>query len=152
IKRSPDDGTSAFEMPCRRDPGRSDAGRPVTAGIAFLALALCVTAAGGPALAGVAKARGLQVVARNLDNPRKLVAAPDGAIYVVQSGSGGNKGRQLCFRTCVGETGSVVKVVRGVATPVLTGLGSQSLPGGRDAQGPVAVMPDGSKYVVLMQD
>ena len=45
-----------------------------------------------------------------------------------------------------------MKVANGVAAPVLTGLGSQSLPGGQDAQGPVAAMPSGSKYVVLMQD
>jgi hypothetical protein len=124
----------------------------VTARIALLALALGAAAGGGRALATGAKASGLQVVARNLDNPRKLFVAPDGAVYVVQAGSGGNKGKKLCLRTCVGETGSVVKVVRGVAAPVLTGLGSQSLPGGQDAEGPVAAMPTGSKYVVLMQD
>jgi hypothetical protein len=124
----------------------------VTARIALLALALSVTAAGGQAVAAREGPGSLQVVARNLDNPRKIFVAPDGAVYVVQAGSGGNEGKQLCLRTCVGETGSVVKVVRGVASPVLTGLGSQSLPGGRDAEGPVAAMPSGSKYVVLMQD
>ncbi len=120
--------------------------------IALLALGLCVTAPSGPALAAETQTPRLQIVARNLDNPRKLFVAPDGAIYVVQAGSGGNKDKKLCLRTCVGETGSVVKVVHGAVTPVLTGLGSQSLPGGRDAEGPVAAIPAGSKYVVLMQD
>ena len=124
----------------------------MTGRIALLALALCVIPTGGRALAADTKAPRLQVVARNLDNPRKLFVASDGVIYVVQAGSGGNKGKQLCLRTCVGETGSVVKVAHSVVTPVLTGLGSQSLPGGQDAQGPVAAMPAGSRYVVLMQD
>jgi hypothetical protein len=124
----------------------------VTARIGLLALALCVTAAGARALAADTKAPRLQVVVRNLDNPRKLFVAPGGVVYVTQAGSGGNKGKQRCLRTCVGATGSVVKVVHGVATPVLTGLSSQALPGGLDAQGPVAAMPGGSKYIVLMQD
>jgi hypothetical protein len=141
----------------RREPEvvrerRPGAERSVTARIGLLALALCVTAAGGRALAADTKAPRLQVVVRNLDNPRKLFAAPGGVVYVTEAGSGGNKAKRLCLRTCVGATGSVVKVVRGVAISVLTGLGSQSLPGGRDAQGPVAAMPGGSKYVVLMQD
>ena len=120
--------------------------------IALLALALGLAAGGGRALAGGTKASGLEVVARNLDNPRKLFIAADGAVYVVQAGSGDNKQKKPCLQTCVGETGSVVKIVRGVATTVLTGLGSQSLPGGRDAEGPVAARPDGSTYIVLMQD
>lgn len=124
----------------------------MTARVALLGLALCVTAAGATATALGAKAPRLQVVARNLDNPRKLYLAPGGVVYVVLAGVGGNKGTQSCLTTCVGETGSVVKVAKGVVMPVLTGLGSQSLPGGRDAQGPVAARPSGSKYVVLMQD
>ena len=120
--------------------------------IALLALALGLAAGGGRALAGGTKASGLEVVARNLDNPRKLFIAADGAVYVVQAGSGDNKDKKPCLQTCVGDTGSVVKIARGVATTVLTGLGSQSLPGGRDAEGPVAARPDGSTYIVLMQD
>jgi hypothetical protein len=131
---------------------RAGNGRPVTARIALLALTLSVTAAGGSAVPAGAKAPRLQVVVRNLDNPRKLFVAPGGVVYVVLAGVGANKGAQSCLRTCVGETGSVVRVAKGVVTPVLTGLGSQSLPGGRDAEGPVAAMPSGSTYVVLMQD
>jgi hypothetical protein len=124
----------------------------MTRRLALLALALGVMTAGLAATVGDAKAPRLEVVAGNLDNPRKLFLAPGGAVYVVEAGSGGNKGTQSCLRTCVGKTGSLAKVENGVATPVLTGLGSQSLPGGQDAEGPVAAMPSGSKYVVLMQD
>jgi hypothetical protein len=120
--------------------------------VAALGLGLVVAAAGGSVASARVDAPRLLVVAGNLDNPRKLFVAPDGSVYVVLAGVGGNKGSQSCLQTCVGETGSVVRVAGGVAKTVLTGLGSHSLPGGRDAEGPVAAMPSGSKLVVLMQD
>jgi hypothetical protein len=124
--------------------------RPLIA--AGAVLALVAAASGGTVAWARVDAPRLQVVARNLDNPRKLFVARDGSVYVVLAGVGGNKGSQSCLQTCVGETGSVVRVAGGAVKPVLTGLGSQSLPGGRDAEGPVAAMPSGSHLVVLMQD
>jgi hypothetical protein len=120
--------------------------------VAALGLGLVVAAAGGAVASANVAAPRLQVVAGNLDNPRKLFVAPDGSVYVVLAGVGGNKGSQSCLQTCVGETGSVVRVAGGSVKPVLTGLGSHALPGGRDAEGPVAALPSGSQLVVLMQD
>jgi hypothetical protein len=73
-------------------------------------------------------------------------------VYVVLAGIGDNKGAGSCLTTCVGTTGSIVRVDGGTVTPVLTGLGSRSLPGGRDAEGPVAALSSGSQFVVVMQD
>ena len=71
----------------------------MTQRITLLAVALGVMAAGGGVAARGAKAPRLQVVAANLDNPRKLFVAPDGVVYVVEAGSGGNKGpRGACGR------------------------------------------------------
>jgi hypothetical protein len=117
----------------------------------FLIAAGAVLALVAAAAAATATPR-LRVVAQNLDNPRKVFVAPDGSVYVVLAGVGGNKGAKSCLTTCVGTTGSVVRVAGGAARPVLTGLGSHSLPGGRDAEGPAAARPSGSKLVVLMQD
>jgi hypothetical protein len=117
-----------------------------------IGLGLVVAVSGGSAASARVAAPRLQVVASNLDNPRKLFVAPDGSVYVVLAGVGGNNGSQICLQTCVGETGSVVRISGGVVKPVLTGLGSHALPGGRDAEGPVAAMPSGSELVVLMQD
>jgi hypothetical protein len=110
-------------------------------------VAALAVAVGGSSATGAGGAR-LQVVARNLDNPRKLFVAPDGSVYVVLAG----RGRDGCLTTCVGETASVVRVASGSVKPVITGLGSRSLPGGRDAEGAVDAIPSGSQYVVLMQD
>ena len=120
--------------------------------LAVLGVALGVLTAGAAFASGSPGASRLQVVARNLDNPRKVFVDPSGTVYVVLAGTGGNKGTTSCLTTCVGETGSIVKIQRGVAIPVLTGLGSQSLPGGRDAEGPAAALADGSTFLVLMQD
>src|SRR5262245_50516761 len=110
-----------------------------------IGLGLVVAVSGGSASASArVDAPRLQVVASNLDNPRKLFVAPDGSVYVVLAGVGGNKGSQSCLQTCVGETGSVVRISDGAVKQILTGLGSHSLPGGRDAEGPVAAMPSGS--------
>ncbi len=107
--------------------------------------ATVLTAWGAPAVH-------LHVVATGLDNPRKLVVAPEGSVYVVEAGRGANGKTTRCLRSCVGRTGSVVRVAGGKVTPVVTGLGSFALPGGQDAEGPVAVALQGSRYLVLMQD
>jgi hypothetical protein len=117
------------------------------------ALACAVWVPGGAVVqvAGAAAPR-LEVVAANLDNPRKIFVGPTGAVFVVEAGSGANTGTNRCLRSCIGLTGSVVKIETGVATHVVTGLGSLSVPGGQDAEGPTASVGQGSRYVVLMQD
>lgn len=134
--------------------GKAKAGRfcgrsallALSAAFAVLAPGRAVVSAGG------ATAPRLEVVAAGLDNPRKIFVGPTGVVYVAEAGSGGNHGTHRCLRSCIGLTGSVVKIEKGVATHVVTGLGSLSLPGGQDAEGPAAAVLEGARYVVLMQD
>jgi hypothetical protein len=120
----------------------------------LLALA-AVTALGGAATAAPAKLKspsqamaaaakggsgGLKVVAEGLNNPRGIGIGPDGALYVAESGKGGNglcvpgpEGDQACF----GRSGSVTRITRHSQQRVLTGLPSTAAPDGTAAAGPV---------------
>jgi hypothetical protein len=96
----------------------------------------------------------LQVVARNLDNPRKLFVGPDRALYVVEAGSGG---RDKCLgrgsnRTCIGLTGSITRIQDGSQQRVVTRLWSGAPPNGRRAQGPADVVVRRGIYDVLLQN
>lgn len=84
------------------------------------------------------------VVAQGLDNPRGLAFGPNGALYVVEAGRGGNSA--LCVanptgpgQRCYGPSGAVTQITLG-ATPtqarVLTGLPSLAVPSGAEAAGP----------------
>ena len=94
----------------------------------------------------------MKVIATGLDNPRKIFLGPDSSVYVVAAGTGGNTQAHRCLVTCVGDTGSVVRIEGGDETPVLTGLGSYAEPNEQEAEGPAAVVVDGGTYYVLMQD
>ena len=120
------------------------------AGICALLLALTSGATLGRA-APVVSPR-LTVLAANLDNPRKIVLGPGGAVYVVEAGSGGNTSSHRCLTTCVGDTGAIVRVDHGVVTPVVSGLGSVAGPTAQEAEGPAAVLLSRGRYDVLMQD
>jgi hypothetical protein len=101
--------------------------------------------AGGPAL---------RVVAANLDNPRKLFVAPDGAVYVVEAGTGGH---DKCLGTgpgkaCVGLTGGVTRVRGGTRQKVVTGLWSIARADRLRAQGPADVFVKKGTYYLLLQD
>ena len=114
-----------------------------------LAAIACVPLASAAVPAGE-----LEVVASNLDNPRKLFIAADGAIYVAQAGRGG---RDKCLgtganRACIGLTGSIARIANGVTKRVLTGLWSGASPDGRRAQGPADTVVRGGLYYVLLQD
>lgn len=86
----------------------------------------------------------LQVIASRLDNPRGLSFGPDGKLYVVEAGRGGNSA--LCLpvaepppgRTrCYGPTGAVTQVSGiGVQQRVVTGLPSLAIASGDNATGP----------------
>src|SRR5579872_3158803 len=107
--------------------------------------ALAVTAAPPPAL---------KVVATHLNNPRKLFVGADGAVYVVEAGTGG---RDTCRgtganETCFGLTGSITRVAHGTQKRVVTGLVSFAPPNGRAAQGPAAVIVRRGTYDVLLQN
>jgi hypothetical protein len=120
--------------------------RLVVAGVlTCAALAATSTATSDPAL---------KVVAMNLDNPRKLFLAPDGALYVVEAGKGGS---EKCFGTgtnavCVGRSGSVTRISEGIQRRVVTGLVSWAMRSGERALGPAAVVVRGDIYDVLLDD
>jgi hypothetical protein len=96
----------------------------------------------------------LTVVATNLDNPRKLFLAGDGALYVAEAGGGGS---DKCFGTgpstiCVGRSGAVTKIVDGLQRRVVTGLPSWAVPARQRAAGPADVLVRDGAYYVLIQD
>lgn len=104
-------------------------------------------------LAGAATTK-LEVVAKDLNNPRKLFVAGEGALYVVEAGSGGD---HKCFGTgpdaiCVGRTGSVTKIAGGEQHRVLTGLVSWATAAAQRAQGAAAVVVEGETLYVLFGD
>jgi hypothetical protein len=119
---------------------------------ALLALASCLgTLAADPLEAASPK---LEVVATNLNNPHKLFVGKSGAIYVAEAGTGG---RSNCLgkgptKTCVGLTGSIVRVAGGSKKRVLTGLWSGARTNGELAEGPAAVIVKGSVFEVLLQN
>jgi hypothetical protein len=123
-------------------------------------LRLCGTAvflivlAAGLARSSVASHPTLHVIARNLNNPRKIFVGAHGTLYVVEGGVGG---RALCLgagssKTCVGLTGSITRVEHGVQKRVVTGLVSFAPVSGRGAEGPAAVVVRGRSYYVVLQD
>jgi len=119
--------------------------------VAALVLAAAL-AASGAALSRTEP--GLKVVARNLDNPRKLFVAAGGDLYVVEAGHGG---RDRCLgrgnnRTCVGLSGAITRVRGGRQQRVVTGLWSGALPTGERGEGPADVIVRGRTYYVLLQD
>lgn len=78
------------------------------------------------------------VVMSGLDNPRGLAFGPEGALYVAEAGRGGdgpcgvNGAGEL---VCIGATGAVSRLFRGVQTRVASGLPSAAS-GGVGATGP----------------
>jgi hypothetical protein len=96
----------------------------------------------------------LEVVAKNLNNPRKVYAGPDGALYVVEAGTGGNDNclPPLSDPICVGLSGSVTEVESGGQRRVVTGLVSVAGITRRRAQGTADVAVLGGRFYVLLQD
>jgi plastocyanin len=80
-------------------------------------------------------------IASDLSNPRGMVWDADGNLFVAQSGTGETA-------TSVGVAGSVVKIDKGCAVPVASGLPSSFDPF-RDVMGPEDItILDGQLYVV----
>ncbi len=88
-----------------------------------------------------------------MNNPRGLELAPDGSLYVAESGKGGSG---PCFAAgegpvCYGPTGSVTKIDRkGKVSRVATGLFSAAGEGGFAATGPADVAVAGKKLYVTL--
>jgi hypothetical protein len=127
--------------------------RPVGTDVRRLGLVVCVLAIAAQAQASTS-GPSLHVVAKNLDNPRKLFLAPGGELYVVEAGAGGS---DTCTGTsanaiCVGLSGSITKVAGGPKRRVVTGLPSWATALRQRAQGPADVLVRGGTYYVLLGD
>lgn len=113
--------------------------RPLVAVAAATAVALVPAA---PALAGGPSAP--VTIASRLDNPRGLGFAPDGTLYVAESGRGGTgpclegpEGGRVCF----GPSGAITRIAHGRQSRVVTRLPSIAGADG-DASGPSDVSVD----------
>jgi hypothetical protein len=94
------------------------------------------------------------VVARALDNPRKLWVGPHGEIFVAEAGAGGRvncRGARTA-RVCIGRTGSITEIAGGGQTRVVVGLPSVSTLDEQRAAGPAAALVRGGVFYVLLQD
>ena len=94
-----------------------------------------------------------EVVATGLANPRGMDFGADGALYIAESGVGGEgpcamgpEGNEECF----GESGGVTRVAEGSQERVLDGLASRAAEGGSNATGPNDVALAGDILYVLM--
>jgi hypothetical protein len=123
--------------------------------VAVATVGACLSVSAG-AFADVSR-RGpeaLRVIATQLNNPRKLFLAADGAIYVAEAGVGG---QNRCVATkpqksCVGLTGSITRISAGGQSRVLTHLVSVAYPSGGRAAGPADVIVQDNTYYLLIQD
>ncbi len=97
-------------------------------------------------------------VATGLNGPYKLAFGPDGALYVAESGVGGDgpcvtepdpeTGQDTT--NCYGTSGSITKIAQdGTVSKAVTGLPSVGGPGGASGPTDVAFAPDGTMYVVI---
>jgi hypothetical protein len=77
------------------------------------------------------------VVMSGLDNPRGLALGPDGGLYVVEAGRGGDGPCQVLRNQlqCYGPTGALSRLWRGAQERVITGLPSYAMANG-EATGP----------------
>lgn len=101
-------------------------------------VAACVTLA----VTGVAQAQpNWQVIASNLDNPRGLDFAPNGALYIAEAGRGGN-GPEVPGpegKAYFGRSGAITRVFKGVQERIVTGLPSVANAQGFSAAGPADI-------------
>jgi hypothetical protein len=122
--------------------------RALAATVWVTAAALALSACGGHAQPH------LTVIARGLDNPRQISFATNGDLYVAQAGHGG-QARCLgsgAARTCIGATGSVARLRRGVLTQVVGGLPSVASTSGQEASGPADAVVSGGRLALVVQD
>lgn len=106
-------------------------------------------------LSGMAAAQTPTVVMSGLDNPRGLAFAPNGALYVTETGRGESgpcvvqpgTGEVRCF----GNTGAITRPWQGRQSRVVEGLESHAQPDGSSASGPndISFQGTGGAYVTL---
>jgi hypothetical protein len=123
----------------------------------LLALA-AVLALAAAAPASAQSVDDVDVIAKGLDNPRHVAVAPNGDIYVAESGRGGNHmTARSCFDSaegfaCTGATGAVTRISRHRwryrQKRVAKGLASFAPVGGGNAIGPHGVFVKGDDVFV----
>jgi hypothetical protein len=111
------------------------------------------TPAGAPAMELPPPPEWAEVVATGLANPRGMAFGADGALYIAESGVGGDgpcamgpEGNEECF----GESGGVTRVADGGQERVVGGLASRAAAGGMNATGPNDVSVAGDTVYVLV--
>ena len=122
----------------RSTPGRA---------ISYLAYATTVSALAllAPLSGSLAAASTVTIVMSGLDNPRGLAFGPQGALYVAESGRGGDG---PCFLVrgatrCYGATGAVSRLWRGKQERIASGLPSHAPATGAAAIGPLDISMNG---------
>jgi hypothetical protein len=96
-----------------------------------------------------------EVIASGLDNPRGLAFGPEGALYVVEAGVGGDTAPCMDIWPigvyCPGLTGAVTRIWKGQQERIVTGLSSAALPDGGSAFGPhdISFQGKGGAYVTV---
>lgn len=137
----------------RSPSNRRTTARAVVALVTAAAAAIAIVSAGTGAVADETSS---WVVATGLDNPRQVSIGAGGAVYVAEAGTGGsgpcvpNPEDPEAPGVCLGATGAVTEIKRGVQSRVITGLASVAGPDGSGATGPSAVSVRGANVAVLM--
>ena len=100
----------------------------------------------------------VDVIAEGLDNPRHVAVAPNGDIYVAESGRGGNHATaDSCFDSaegfaCTGDSGALTRISkhwwRRDQERIVTGLASFAPVNGNNAIGPHGVFAKGGRVFV----
>ncbi len=127
--------------------------RPRLLPLASLVLAFGVVAPPSTDLAAASAGASIQVVASGLDNPRGLDFGPEGALYVVEAGRGGDG---PCIEggegtVCLGFTGGITRIWRGQARRIFSHLPSLAGADGTGATGAHDISFDGrgNGYVIF---
>ncbi|TVP61134.1 MAG: ScyD/ScyE family protein [Nodularia sp. (in: Bacteria)] len=120
---------------------------------AITLLGCCITVISAPK---AAEAASFSVIADGLDNARGVSVAPDGSIYVTETGIGGDGG---CIESpsvqfaslCSGNTAAITRIQDGQQEQIFTGLPSLAIqPSGIEGAGPQDIKFDsqGNAYLV----
>ena len=127
---------------------------PPRLGISIVGAAIVLTGCG--AASPATHRQTLVVVAGGLANPRQISVGPDRALYVAEAGDGGHarcaKDPSSGQRICVGATGAIARLARGVVTRIVSGLPSVAGAGGAESSGPAAVILSHGDPVFVTQD
>lgn len=122
--------------------------------ISLAAAVLLLVTSSFAAPARAAEAPTFEVIASGLDNPRGLVLAPNGTLYIVEAGRGGDG---VCQpdpdgdgETCFGLSGAITRVRHGQQTRVVTGLPSHADASGFGATGPHDLILRGNNIALVV--